>query len=260
MTAPLANLGYWSGGVTPDQANSATGQAFLKALQQYDPSASFVSVPGGMASDNNTVIPASEALSYNPSKLPGVLVPGASWGGAGGASLGPNVVAGAGGGWSPAWQNVTSGMMLANPQAVTNSPIYGNITANGNIQQDNSGLLGTLGQIAPYAVMSILGGGLGMAGASMLSGLAPTLGSAVTSALGNVGGNFALNEIMSGGNARFNPLSLGGVASAALGLPSWVPTAANTVAGLAQGKTPVLNPYALAARFAPFLFGGGGGG
>ena len=250
MTAPLANLSYWNSGfVTPDQANSAAAQQFLGGLRQYDPNASFVSagldsIEGG---GNNYA-----ALNFDPSKLPAPV-------GGGQLARGPSAAPGQiGRTFAPSFSTVVNPSQVINPGAVLNSPIYGSIAQNTNFKpQQDGGLFGLADKILPYAVMSVLGYGAGAAGSSLLGGLGA--GGAVGSSLGRTLGNFALGDFMSGGNSKFNPLSLLGTAGAALGLPSWVPSGVSTLAGLAQGGRPQFNPYALAMRYAPYFFGGGGG-
>jgi hypothetical protein len=163
-------------------------QATLAAVQKYDPNAQYVNIAGN---DDSTPM---YQLQYDASKLPGA---------SGSGSLGP-----AGGSWSPLFSYAGGKVQTVNPNLVVNSPIYGKITPNENIKQDDSGFMGFLDKVLPYAVMGTLGWGAGLAGTSLLGGMG--LGGATGSALGKTLGNVGLQEIMSGGQAKLNPLSLAG--------------------------------------------------
>lgn len=241
-------LGDMTGTITGvDPLTDPSYQAALAAVRQYDPQASYV---GGLAGDNNTP---TYQMYLDPSKLPNVN---------NSAAMGRGPLAGRSGETAfepPFVTTPTAPGALINPALTYSSGTYGNVTPNANVRQiPNTGLFGIADKLLPYAVMSVLGYGAGAAGSSLLASAG--LGGTVGSSLGNTLGNFALNDFMSGGNAKFNPLSLLGAGGAALGLPSWVPSAAATLASVAQGGRLQFNPYALAAHYAPYLFGGGGGG
>lgn len=252
MSAPLGNFSYWNSGfVTPDEASGPQAQAFLAALHQYDPNASFVNMGANIDGGG----PGYDMLSFDPSKLPGPT---------GSGTLGPPALPGrtwegGGGGFAPDFMTVVNPDQVKAPGDIVDSSVYGPIARNQDFKpQDDGAFFGTLDKVLPYAVMSALGWGAGAAGASLAGG-------AISPALGSALGHFAFSEgtnALNGGG--FNPLSLGGIASAALGLPSWVPTAVSTLGGLAQGRGLSFNPYALATHYAPWLyhgiFGGGGGG
>src|SRR5574337_200327 len=193
----------------------AVDQATLAAVKKYDPNASYVNVAGN---DDSTPM---YQLQYDASKLPGVNGKG---------SLGP-----AGGGWNPLFGYAGGQVQTRDPNYVLNSPIYGKITPDENIKQsDSGGILGMLDKVFPYAVMGTLGYGAGLAGTSLLG--AAGLPSAISSGLGKTLGNFGLQEIMSGGNAKLNPLSVAG------NLVGAIPGVGDVTNGISNALSPVM-PY-----------------
>lgn len=148
--SPLADLTYFNnrseGGISPDEVNSARGQALLAALRKYDPNAAFVNTGAGGESGAD-----GYTLEFDASKLPGVSGQGTL-----GATPGMSG-AGTGALYMPSFSTVQPAMQLANPNAVTNSPVYGTVTANTNITQPSS-LLDTLGPAAVLAFGALFGG------------------------------------------------------------------------------------------------------
>lgn len=211
--APLQGL-MLQNNYTADPSQ-AVNQATLAAVKKYDPNASYVNVAGN---DDSTPM---YQLQYDASKLPGINGKG---------SLGP-----AGGSWNPMFGYAGGKVQTFNPNYVVNSPIYGKITPNENIKQnDGGGILGMLDKVLPYAVMGTLGYGAGLAGTSLLG--AAGLPSALSSGLGKTLGNFGLQEIMSGGNAKLNPLSVAG------NLVGAIPGVGDVTNGISSALGPVM-PY-----------------
>lgn len=240
----LADLTYFNnrsmGGVGDDEVNSARAQQMLASLRQYDPNAAFVQSSG---SDGQAL---GYTLNFDPRKLPGANGSGQLGQGAAGVGTGNTFM--------PRFSTVQQHMNLANPNAVMNSPVYGNITDNGNIVQKND-IWSTLGP----ALVGLFAMGIGPLAGAMSGGAitaangvgagANAFGRAIGNTITGTGRTFA-----SGG--RFDPLSLLPVAGAGLGIPSWVTTGASTLGRLARGGNVSINPVGTAIAAAPLLADG----
>jgi len=159
----MAAIPYWgfyaSGNpLTSDPNQSGTGQQFLRALQQYDPSASFVQHASPYEGDGAGG-PAQWSLQYDASKLPGGGFPNA-------VDLNPDT-------YAPLYGD-TKGHgaqgTVNNPSGVTNSPVYGQTTPTSNFTwaktnnlDDILGPLGVLGFAfgAPFLASAMSGGAIG---------------------------------------------------------------------------------------------------
>jgi hypothetical protein len=239
----LADLTYFNnrsmGGIGDDEVNSARAQQMLANLRQYDPNAAFAQTYGG---DGQSL---GYTLNFDPRKLPGVDGSGQLGQGAAGVGTGNTFM--------PRFSTVQQHMTLANPNAVANSPVYGKITDNGNIVQQND-IWSTLGP----ALVGLFAMGIGpLAGAMSGGAITATNGvGAGANAFGRAIGNTITGTgrtLASGG--RFDPLSLLPVAGAGLGIPSWVTTGVSTLGRLAHGGNVSINPVSTAIAAAPLLGG-----
>lgn len=137
---PLSDLTYFNSWVDPQEVNSARGREFIAALRQYDPNAQFTPTRDDQTGN------IGYALQYDPSLLPGP----SGTGQLGGANPATNGAYAGGSGFTPSWSTVQPRMILNDPNAVVDSPIYGRITPNSNIGGNESwldwaGPLGVLG-------------------------------------------------------------------------------------------------------------------
>lgn len=250
----LADLTYYNnrsvGGVGQDEVDSDRGKAMLAALQKYDPNAAFVASDAGGEGGSGQV---GYTLNFDPRLLPGASGSGQLGKGAAGVGTGNTFM--------PQFSTVQEHMQLANPAAVGNSPVYGKITDNRNIEQPAS-LLDTLGPMAVAAFGMFAPMAFGAAGLGMGSGAAGAIGGANGGLAATEGGVAGLSgtpsalvtQLVKGipgfgqqiTNGNFNPLSLIPYAGSALGLPSWVGQTASTIGSLAQGNKPSVNPIAAA--------------
>jgi hypothetical protein len=128
------------GGV--EYPNDPQAQANLQSLRQYDPNANYRPTYG---SDGQLL---GYTLDVDASKLPGT---------DGTGSLGGTSGHGSGADYMPRFSTVQPNMQLGDPNAVTNSPTYGRITDNTNINQPSS-LLDTLGPLAVGGFGLAMGG------------------------------------------------------------------------------------------------------
>ena len=183
------------GGITPEEVNSQRAQAALSDVQKYDPNAYFRPTYG---SEGNLI---GYTLDYNASKLPGL--DGGLLGGTSGGDSGGNYL--------PSFSTVQDKMTLTDPNAVTNSDIYGKVTDNTNIAHPKT----TMDWLGPLLVA---GFGFGMGGIPGLTEgfgaqfQAPGMGGADLSGLGASdpflqGGTGAMD--MSGSYGTGLPGSLG---------------------------------------------------
>jgi hypothetical protein len=197
---PSGQIPFWGSYMgqnifSPDEVNSSQAGQFLSSLQKYDPNAQFVNTTGSDATSPQY------QLQFDQSKVPGYLMskgndfttmrdmnPGdysAVMGGSGnfkGQLFNPSMV-----------KNVSSALGMATP--------------NTNVKQPaDTGILGTLDKILPYAVMGTLGIGGGLAGASLAGSLG--LGGMGSSIMGSLGKSLIPNLIGMGEGGKFNPMSL----------------------------------------------------
>lgn len=190
--------------------SDASAQAALAVIKKYDPNAK---ISTSLSGDNNTQ---SYIIDYDHSKMPQIPK--------GAFPLAPT-------------QN---GIVLAhdhmyNPSLVVNDPNFGALTPSYNVKPDpGNPILGFLDKVLPYAVMGTLGYGAGLAGTSLLG--ATGLPTAISSGLGKTLGNFGLQEIMSGGNAKLNPLSVAG------NLVGAIPGVGDVMNGINSAISPIM-PY-----------------
>lgn len=219
FTGPsLASLLTNDSVIGQDPSQDPQAMATLAAVQKYDPNASWV---GGLGSDNNV---ANYQLEFDPSKLPNASGNGplAKGNGEQGFEL-------------PFTQTPSKTGAMFNPSLTYQSGPYGNITPNANINHDygNTGFMGMLSKVAPYAVMAALAYGGGLAGGSLLGGTS-------LSSLGPTLGKFGMNELLSGG--KTNPLSLvsgaipGAIDYAGLGAINPYLNAIKNIYGATQGN------------------------
>jgi hypothetical protein len=110
------------GGIGAEEINTPQAQQMLQQLRQYDPNANFRPSYG---SDGQLL---GYTLDVDASTLPGA---------SGTGSLGGTSGHGSGADFMPSFSTVQDNMHLMDPNAVTNSPIYGKITDNRNIQQED---------------------------------------------------------------------------------------------------------------------------
>lgn len=174
-TPSLSDLTYYAnrsqGGVSQQDVDSARGQAALAAAQQYDPQASWRPVYG---SDGQQL---GYTLDFDASKLPSA---------SGTGSLGGTSGHGSGADYQIPFSTVQQNMQLVNPSATSNSPVYGNITANENIQNPEDWIskwggpalvaafaatFGGIPFLGPGITDSIPGAGFDLAGATPLDTL-----------------------------------------------------------------------------------------
>jgi len=265
--SPLADLTYFNnrsvGGIGEDEVNSQRGQDMLTALRKYDPNAQFVAQQMGGEGGSGA---SGYTLNFDPRLLPGADGSGQLGQGAAGVGTGNTFM--------PRFSTVQEHMQLANPNAVANSPVYGKVTDNTNIEQPAS-LLDTLGPLAVSAFGMLAPMAFGAAGLGMGANAASAIGAAnggLAAAPGGVAGltgtpGALVSQLAKGipnfGRAitshTFNPISLIPLAGAGLGLPSWVGSGAATLGNLAQGGRVTVNPISAGLQ-ALQLFGGGKGG
>lgn len=240
----LADMTYFNnrsmGGVGDDEVNSARAQQMLANLRQYDPNAAFAQTYG---SDGQSL---GYTLNFDPRKLPGVDGSGQLGQGAAGIGTGNTFM--------PRFSTVQPRMTLTNPNAVSNSPVYGKITDNGNIY-DAPDFITKYGP----ALVGLFAMGIGPLAGAMSGGAitAANGAGAGANAFGRAIGNTITGTgrtLASGG--RFDPLSLAPVVGAGLGIPSWVTTGASTLGRLARGDNMSINPIGTAIAAAPLLAGG----
>ncbi len=168
--AALNDFTYYNnrslGGI--EDPNNPQAQANLQAIRQYDPNANYRPTYG---SDGQLL---GYTLDVDASKLPGT---------SGTGSLGGVSGHGSGADYMPNFSTVQPNMQLKDPNAVTNSPTYGRITQNTNINQPSSPLdyLGPAAVAAfafgiPYVASAMSGGALGAGAAGGAAGALDTGG------------------------------------------------------------------------------------
>lgn len=261
-----------------DPAGSQQAQQFLAGLHKYDPNASFVQSTMG---ESGSPI---WHLQFDESKLPG--------GSLGGGNVDMNA-----GDYAPMYStpndhgetfdqyraaNPGAGNFrgtLFNPNAITNDPLYGNVTSPNNINwaKDNHSMLDTLGPL--------LVGAFGMAAPMLFgaAGLGLGAGGAAQAAIGGATGGLAaapggvagltgaapgwITQLVRGipnfgrslTSGNFDPLSLLPIAGSAMGISPWLTTGARTLGELARGQRLTFNPIGAAMSVAPYALGGGAG-
>lgn len=141
--AALSDFTYFNnrslGGIGAEELNDPRTQQALAAIRQYDPNANFRPTYG---SDGQLT---GYTLDVDASKLPGV---------SGTGSLGGTSGHGSGADYAPNFSTVQQNMSLLNPSAVSNSPIYGQITQNSNIEQPRS-WVDVVGPMIPLAFAAL---------------------------------------------------------------------------------------------------------
>lgn len=206
--ASLSDLTYFAnrsqGGIGAEEVNSDRGRNALAAARKYDPGASWRQVYG---SDGQSL---GYTLDFDASKLPGA---------SGQGSLGGTSGHGSGADYQIPFSTVQPGMLLDDPSKVTNSPVYGQITDNTNINPRSplsDSLLG-LGAVTgfafgiPYLASAMSNGAIG-AGATAGSAGAASGSMSInpdTLATASMTGNSGFSGALGAGGAAAPIVDLG---------------------------------------------------